>query len=295
LNSAVESRSVPIEVPLDLRAVLAPLSGRFAGDGWWTAARTPEGPAGLRISRDRRHLFGDAWGDGAGWMLERLGDLAGLGDDPTAFHPEEGLVARLHRENPGLRWGRTDRVFDALIRSITAQKVTSVQAKAALRGLYRRFGDPAPGPKPDLLLPPDPEKMATAPYWEFHELHLERRRADLIRKVSAHATQIEALASAPPATAESALRAFPGIGRWTTASTLGISHGDPDQVPVGDYHIKHMVVFHLTGRPRGSDEEMLELLAPYRPHRGRVIRLLHPLGHEPKFGPKAPMRDITRI
>jgi hypothetical protein len=40
---------------------------------------------------------------------------------------------------------------------------------------------------------------------------------------------------------------------------------------------------------------MLELLDPFRPHRGRVARLIHTLGHEPKFGPRATPRDITRM
>jgi hypothetical protein len=56
-----------------------------------------------------------------------------------------------------------------------------------------------------------------------------------------------------------------------------------------------MVVHHLTGRPRGTDEEMLELLDPFRPHRGRVTRLLHTLGHEPSFGPRLAPKDITRL
>jgi hypothetical protein len=56
-----------------------------------------------------------------------------------------------------------------------------------------------------------------------------------------------------------------------------------------------VVVHHLTGRDRGSDDEMIELLEPFRPHRGRVIRLLGLLGNEPKFGPRMPARDITRM
>jgi 3-methyladenine DNA glycosylase/8-oxoguanine DNA glycosylase len=78
------------------------------------------------------------------------------------------------------------------------------------------------------------------------------------------------------------------------SKTLSISPGDADQVDVGDFHLKHIVVYHLTGRPRGTDEEMLELLEPFRPHRGRVTRLLHTLGHEPSFGPRVAARDITR-
>jgi 3-methyladenine DNA glycosylase/8-oxoguanine DNA glycosylase len=117
----------------------------------------------------------------------------------------------------------------------------------------------------------------------------------LIRAVSRSAGRIDDLAGAAPEVAEAALGSIPGVGAWTIAKTLEVSHGDPDQVAVGDFHLKHMVVHHLTGRDRGTDEEMLALLEPFRPHRGRVVRLLHTLGHEPKFGPRTTPRDITRI
>jgi 3-methyladenine DNA glycosylase/8-oxoguanine DNA glycosylase len=45
-------------------------------------------------------------------------------------------------------------------------------------------------------------------------------------------------------------------------------------VAVGDLHLPHIVSWTLAGERRGSDERMLELLEPYRGHRGRVIRLL---------------------
>jgi len=113
--------------------------------------------------------------------------------------------------------------------------------------------------------------------------------------VAAAANRIDALAGVKPDEAAAGLEAFPGISRWTSAKTIEVSHGDPDQVAVGDFHFKHIVVHHLTGRDRGTDEEMVELLEPFRPHRGRVIRLLHRLGHEPKFGPRLAARDITRM
>jgi 3-methyladenine DNA glycosylase/8-oxoguanine DNA glycosylase len=137
--------------------------------------------------------------------------------------------------------------------------------------------------------------MAAAPYWEYHRIHLEKRRADVLRRVSASAAAIDRLADGAPDLAAARLEALPGVGVWTVAKTLSVSHGDPDQVEVGDFHLKHMVVHHLTGRPRGSDEEMLDLLEPFRPHRGRVTRLLHTLGHEPSFGPRVAAKDITRI
>lgn len=291
----MERRTIPIEGSLDLRRTLSPLHGRFLDDGWWLTGRTTAGPGSLRMSRTREELVGEAWGPGAPWLLGRLGWIAGLDDDPSSFEAEHPIVSELHRRHPGWRYGRTGLVFDALVVAICGQKVTGKEASAAMRGLYRSFGEQAPGPKEGLRLPPDPERMAAAPYWDFHELGLEKRRADVIRSVSADHEKIEILAESTPQEAKDALDRYRGIGVWSIAKTLEVSHGDPDQVAVGDFHVKHIVVHHLTGRDRGTDEEMLELLEPFRPHRGRVVRLLHTLGHEPKFGPRMPARDITRM
>lgn len=289
------TRSIPIEVALDLKATLRPLHGWFAEDGWWLTARTPDGPASLRIRRTREELIGEAWGDGARWLGDRLGSIAGLEDDPASFRTGHRIVGELHRRHPGWRFGRTGLVFPALIHAITGQKVTGHEAAVAMRGLRHQFGDPAPGPKSGMRLPPDPGRMAAAPYWVYHGLHLEKRRADLLRRVAALEERLARLSDLPVDSAAATMLAIPGIGPWTVAKTLAISHGDPDQVEVGDFHLKHIVVHHLTGRPRGSDEEMLALLEPFRPHRGRVTRLLHSLGHEPSFGPRLAPRDITRI
>ncbi|MBW3666380.1 MAG: DNA-3-methyladenine glycosylase 2 family protein, partial [Actinobacteria bacterium] len=287
--------SLPVEVPLDLRRTLRPLHGSFATDGWWMAARTPEGPGSLRLHRTSDELVGTAWGDGAAWLLERMGGIAGLGDDPGCFVTEHPLVAELHRRHPGYRFGRTGLVFDALVAAVCAQKVTGVEAARAMRGLKWEFSERAPGPNHRLHLPPDPDRMAAAPYWKYHRLHLERRRAEVLRRLAACHHRISGLGSEEPDKGAAALGAYPGIGPWTVAEALAISHGDPDQVSVGDFHLKHIVVHHLTGRARGSDEEMMELLEPFRPHRGRVVRLLSTLGREPAFGPRSPARDITRM
>jgi len=56
------------------------------------------------------------------------------------------------------------------------------------------------------------------------------------------------------------------------------------------------VAWAFTGRPRGTDEQMLELLEPYAGHRGRVLRLLLAGGvSAPRFGPRMSLRSIERI
>lgn len=291
----VLNRTISIEGRLDLRRTLRPLHGLFAADGWWFAARTAQGPGTLRIHREDHRVIGSAWGSGAGWFLERVEAIAGLADDPDSFRTDHPLVSELHRRHPGYRFGRTGLVFEALVTAVCAQKVTGVEAARAMRGLRRELSEPAPGPEPRLRLPPDPEQMAAAPYWRYHSLHLERRRAEVLRQLAAEHRRIDGLGDVSPAHAASSLMAIPGVGPWTVAKTLAVSHGDPDQVPVGDFHIKHLVAHHLTGADRGTDDEMLELLEPFRPHRGRVVRLLATLGGEPAFGPRLRVRDITRM
>ena len=92
------------------------------------------------------------------------------------------------------------------------------------------------------------------------------------------------------------LLAFRGIGMWTASAVLGEALGDPDAIPIGDYHIPNTVSWALAGEPRGTDERMVDLLEPYRGHRHRVVRLLHLGGFSaPKYGPKTAPRNIRSL
>lgn len=286
--------TIPVDFPLALRATLAPLGGYFRPDGWWAPMRTPDGPATLYVRRTGRAVEATAFGPGESWALESVPGLIGIDDHPERFQTNHPLVRELHRRNPGLRIGRTRRVFDALLVAIVTQKVTGKEAGRSMRHLTRAFSSRAPGPTP-LQLPPDPEQLAAATYFDLHPLGIEQRRADTIRRAASEAGRIERLAEEAPASVSAHLERIRGIGVWTSAETVAVSHGDSDAVSVGDFHLKNQVAWHLTGRPRGTDEEMIELLESFRPHRGRVLRLLATLGHAPSFGPRMPIRSIAEI
>jgi 3-methyladenine DNA glycosylase/8-oxoguanine DNA glycosylase len=288
----VSELRIEVDFPLDLRATLQPLGGYFRPDGWWAPMRPPQGPATLHLRRTREAIEAIAYGDGADWALASVPGLIGTNDNPESFVTDHPLIRELARHHRGLRLGRTNRVFDALLTAIVAQKVTGKEAGRGMLALRRHFSDPAPGPLP-LRLPPDPERLANTTYFELHPHGIERRRADTIRRAAAEAARLERLVDASPEDARRYVEGLPGLGIWTSAETVAISHGDPDAVPVGDFHLKNEVAWHLTGRPRGTDEEMLELLEPFRPHRGRVLRLLATLGHAPAFGPRMPIRNIS--
>lgn len=291
------TRSVEVSGPLDLRATLGPVTfpwGRWTPDGWVRPLRSPVGPATLRVHRDAEGVHGEAWGPGAEWILERLEDWIGLRDRPESFQTDHPQIAELHRHRLGARFARTSLVFEALMVAVLAQKVTGKEAAAGLRGMMRRFSERAPGPLEGLWLPPDAAQLAAAPYHAFHDLGVERRRADTLRGLAARAGRLDRLAEVDSAQAGSYLRRFSGVGAWTVAETVALAHGDADALSVGDFHLKHLVAWHLTGEPRGTDEQMVELLEPFRPHRGRVIRLLEAAGRYPAYGPRQPLRSFSQ-
>jgi len=270
---------------------------RFIDGAFWLAVRTPDGPASLSLRRDNAGLLAAGYGAGAAWVLDRAESVAGLRDDLTGFadladrHP---VVAQLAHTLRGVRLPATGRLFPRLLRAILEQKVTGKEAYRAYAATVRHFREPAPGPVDGLLLPPDPADVAATPYWVFHPFGVEQRRADTLRRAAAVAGRLEACVDAAEATRR--LIAIPGIGPWTAAEVVRVVYGDPDAVSVGDYHIPNTVAWALAGEPRGDDARMLELLEPFRGHRGRVCQLLESAGMgAPRFGPRMPIRSFARF
>jgi 3-methyladenine DNA glycosylase/8-oxoguanine DNA glycosylase len=285
--------------PLDLLATTFPLrqglddpTVRVGGGGIWRALRTAAGPATLHLRVDGDELEAAAVGPGARAALDLAPALAGLNDRPVQLHIRHPALAEARRRNPGLRLTAGTSVFDALVWVVLAQKVVGLDARRAYCDLVRRVGDPAPGGD-GLLLPPDPVRLARTPYWTFHECNVERRRATTIVGAAHRGGALDRLAHLPAEEARSLLRTLPGVGQWTAAEVTAVSHGDPDAVPLGDFHVPNVVAYALAGEARATDERMLELLEPYAGQRGRVIRLLMSAGRgAPRYGPRLSRQDI---
>jgi 3-methyladenine DNA glycosylase/8-oxoguanine DNA glycosylase len=296
-------RTVLVDGPLDLRRTLA-IHQRGPGDPTMRsvggrivrATRTVDGPATVALRSVPGGVEAEAWGPGADRILDAVPGLIGLDDDRSGFearhHP---LVAELERRQRGIRLGRTGAVLEALVPAILEQKVTGREASRGFRGLIRGWGEPAPGPF-GLRLLPEPHAIAAIPYHAFHPLGVERRRADLVRRVADRAVRFEEVLGLTREAAYERLTALPGIGPWTAAEVMLRAAGDPDAVSVGDFHLRNLVAFTLAGEVRGTDERMLELLEPWRGHRARVIRLLETSGlRPPAFGPRYAPRSIATI
>lgn len=265
------------------------------GTGTWCTMRTPLGPATLHLVRRAAAIEATAWGVGAEWAIAGVPELLGHGDDWAGFDVSTNafLADSLHR-NPGLRLTRTRLVFEAMLPTVLEQKVTTVEARRALRYLIARHGEVAPGPAPAVMrVFPSAAAWRAVPSWEWHRAGVGPQRSETAVRVASVADSLErtlSLGRGGPEV-ERALRSIRGVGVWTAAGTMQRAHGDADSPSIGDYHLPEFVGRALTGRPV-DDDGMLELLEPWAGHRQRVVRLIEASGFvKPRFGPRMTIQD----
>ena len=256
---------------------------RRAPDGSvWRAVHTPDGPGTLTISHRGGEVTARAWGPGAQWLLETAPDLLGAADRPEELATDDPVVNRLVGAVPGLRIGRSGRLWEAFVAAVVEQKVTGSEAYRAWRYLLRRYGEPAPGPVPDDLRVPPPRAV----WREITEADWHRSGLEPVRMRT-----IRAAALVDVETVSDGLTALHGVGPWSAAHTRIRALGDPDAVPIGDYHTPSVVGTTLIGEAV-DDAGMLELLEPFRGQRYRVIRLCEVAGRRPqRRGPHLSSRD----
>ena len=292
--------------PVDLIRTLGPLT-HGAGDpvhcfdasgAFWWAVATPLGDGTLRVQASRGEVHAQAWGAGAPWLLDRVPALLGAHDEWTSLDLAAlpGLADVLRRY-PGMRLPASGRVMDSLVPAVLEQRVTGREAKRSWRQLVLKHGAPAPGPVDTLRLAPTPAALLQVPTWDWHRFGVDIQRQRAIRAAAAVAHRLEEITALDLEAGERRLRFLPGIGVWTAAETMQRALGHPDLVSVGDFHLANVVVHHLTGQARGTDEEMLELLEPWRGQRQRVVRLieLSAAAGPPKFAPRYAPRDMRAM
>ncbi|MCU1428462.1 MAG: hypothetical protein JWL83_2462, partial [Actinomycetia bacterium] len=277
-----QARSVRCAAALDVGLTFGPLvrgaydpASRISGHVWTRAWHTPQGAVTTRIEampRDSAVEF-EAWGPGAAWALHHAPEIVGAGDGKPVFAPTHPLLGRLARRFTGLRFARLRAVYDVAIATVLEQRVTSIESRRTWSALVRAYGEPAPGPY-RLRLAPSPDALAALSDHARHELGIEWRRGVTLARIAAQIAVLDRAAAEPGEALHLRLRAMPGIGPWTTAHIVHAVQGDPDAVPVGDWHLPSHVAWALRGERRADDARMLELLEPFRPQRAWAWRLI---------------------
>ncbi len=264
----------------------------------WRTCRQGGEPATVRIEAlAAGEISATAWGHGAEAAIDAVPGWLGGHDDPTAFEPAHPPLRMAYRRFPGSLIGRTGSVLEALVPAILEQKVQSIEAYRSWATLLRWYGEPAPGPAPQgMRVPPGPDVWVRIPSWDWHRAGVGPQRSRTIVTACRHAARLEETVAMDADAADRRLRAVPGIGPWTSAEVRQRALGDTDAVSVGDSGLPHIVTYALTGHRRGSDEQMLELLEPYRGQRHRACVLVLRSGvRPPRRAPRAPLRDYRAM
>ncbi|MEJ1192676.1 DNA-3-methyladenine glycosylase family protein [Pseudarthrobacter sp. CCNWLW207] len=271
-------------------------------DGFWTAFTTPDGPVTLRLSTSADGAVDAlAWGPGSAAGLAGVPRLLGSGDDWSAFDEPAfhaslpRMVREARRRNLAVQLPSTGRMIDALVPTILEQKVTVIEARRGYRYLMYRFGSAAPAAgmaAPEgLRVQPTAEQWLRIPSWEWHKAGVGPQRSATVMRALRSAVALERLAALPATEAAAKMQVIPGIGVWTAAEVVQRTHGCPDSIAVGDYHLAAYVGAALTGR-RTDDSGMLALLEPWKGHRQRVVRMIGLSGfRKPTFGPRMTIQD----
>lgn len=262
------------------------------------ATVTPDGPATVSVAADGPPSFR---GPGRTVAEARRPDPRG---DRDTFESLErdcpgspgaasfATVRDLEKRWGHVRFGSTGDVYRAALTATLGQRITAAEAVRQWHRLCMAYGIVVD----DLVSPPDPAVLAGLAPYELHRHGIEEARARTLVAVARVFERAGAHQTDPDAALIRLCREVPRFGPWTRALVRAEAMGDPDAVAVGDFHLKNVVASALTGRPRGTDDEMLVALSPYAGQRGRVLSWLGLAGvRAPKFGPRRRNIDIRRL
>lgn len=209
----------------------------------------------------------------AAWAMEAARGIAAVDDDPSellAMAHQHPLVAVLAARFD-CRIRRTPTVFEAYARAVIEQLVTTFEARASIRRLFGHTGETVGATY--LRAPPTPLAVLGVAPWKLHAMGIGSRRSRTLREGARRGAALERLRSVEAPLAAMKLESLPGVGPWTANLVARTAFGWTDAVPVRDCHAHYLITEALTGE-QGDDAAMLEALAPFRPHRARVVRLI---------------------
>ncbi|WP_315432178.1 3-methyladenine DNA glycosylase [uncultured Rothia sp.] len=215
----------------------------------------------------------------------------------SSFESLPPRIQQAWRQNPGLRLSASGQLDRQMLNAIVEQRITQTEAFRTLGWVLRKYGSLAPstslGHQPEgMRVYPSARTLATIPTWDWHRAGVDKSRYDAVYAYARSAESLKNIAAEGDiAQLARSLHTVRGVGPWSISEALQRVCGHPDAISVGDYHLAHAVGELFTGK-RTDDAGMLTLLAPYSPHRQRLVRLMHASGFsKQRYGARMTIED----
>jgi 3-methyladenine DNA glycosylase/8-oxoguanine DNA glycosylase len=230
-----------------------------------------------QLSPDRV-LFGARAGEieAAEWGIERMRLALGIDQDLAGFYERfrsDPMIGRSVRATPGLRASGKPDPFEALAWAICEQLIEFERAAAIQRRLVFRLGRRCDWAGGSFRDSPSAAVLAAQAPALLESMDLSAGRAvALVRAAREVASgRVDLFDPGQHERGWRRLRAIPGVGSWTIRMLAFTGQSRLDQLPAGDLAYLKLVGRLRSGgdpRARGTEEEVMELFAPYAPWAG---------------------------
>ena len=235
-------------------------------------------------------------GDPPSWPETFVKRLVGWDHLPLEPSPEHLAATRSAARHRNLRIAGNGLVFTECVKAVLGQRITGHDAALQWSRLVHVTAEPiASYADLGLFALPDPEAVTRLTTVQFHRLGIEERRGRTIRQLADLAQRGHLVGVDSTHALADRTRHLTGFGRWSLAVAGGNAFGDSDALPVGDFHLKNTVSWALTGKPRGTDDEMLALLSPFAGWRWWITRCLSLDYRSPRYDHRRPNPDIRTM
>jgi DNA-3-methyladenine glycosylase II len=155
--------------------------------------------------------------------------------------------------------------FATLLQIILEQQVSLASAKACFDKLSKR------------VKAVTPESLLNCTDAELRADGFSRQKAGYARHLAESVIEkridLEAVAAMPDDAVKSELTKLKGVGDWTSDIYLLMALRRPDIMPKGDLAL-HIAWHKLSGEPRPTSDEFLQIAQRWRPYRSVAARLL---------------------
>jgi len=277
---------LPCRAPFDWSSLLGFFAARAVpgvesidGDRYRRTVTIDGQPGVIEVRQDRGNVLLAMQGIGtqnifpAVQRCREIFDLDAPMQEIAAVLSQDAVLARLLRNNPGVRVPGAWEGFELAVRAVLGQQI-SVKAATTIAGrIAKAYGEPVEGNGGCGLsrLFPVPERLARA---RFNNMGITGSRAATLRAL-AHAVVDGSLsfdASQDPVAFGESLRAIPGIGDWTAQYVAMRALKHPDAFPAADLGL--LRAFDRPGRERLRSAQLEEMSQGWRPWRAYAALLL---------------------